>query len=599
MSPETSGGTMIRRSAVLTAAVLTAALLIAAPAPSRAGIERAGTTAANFLQIGTGAGTLGMGGATLGLAGGDLGSITWNAASLAHLRETQIAFSHVGLAQSSAQEWAAVAGRMQNVPFRWAFSGLYQGDGSFEGRDALGNPTGNFSASSMAFGANGAYTFMEKVSVGVGVKYVSEALADVHGSGTAIDLGVHVTHGRYGFGAAMQNTAGKMKYEGASYPFGASMGLGVSMTDPATGVRAALDFNVPNAYYPDVRAGVEWMYHNRFALRTGYRYELGAEASEPMTGPTFGMGAGANGFWLDYALLLGGASGDGQHRVGLTFRPGAMNFGSLAGGESAPSPAVSAAPKQGRTETAKSEETRAPKKPQNSKKSKHPVPAPPASAGKPAVSGAPLAAETQKPVTKDAGPIALDTAPPRPLGAKMAETPRSMPAAAKPAQAANTAPANTAPARPAETPKTMPFVIPPPAAPKPAPAVGTPIETPKPAVTKSAEMPKPAEVVAPPVETPKPVAVVMPPVETPKPAEAEATPAPVAQAPKPVETKKPEAAKPAAPRPAQVVVKKGQTLEDIASEWGTSAAAIMMENNLVTSKAPKPGTKLKLPRRSR
>ena len=48
-------------------------------------------------------------------------------------------------------------------------------------------------------------------------------------------------------------------------------------------------------------------------------------------------------------------------------------------------------------------------------------------------------------------------------------------------------------------------------------------------------------------------------------------------------------------RPAQVVVKKGESMSDIARRWGTSSAAIMMENNLVSSNV-KPGQKLKLPK---
>lgn len=538
---------MIRR-----VTLIAAALLIAAPTTSRAGIERAGTTAANFLQVGTGAGMLGMGGATLGLANGDLGAITWNPATLAQVGESQIAFSHVGLAQQSAQEWAAVAGRFRTLPFRWAFSGLYQGDGSFDGRDALGNPTGTFNASSMAFGLNGAYTVMEKVNVGLGVKYVSETLGDVRGSGIAFDLGVHATHGRYGFGAALQNTGGKMNYDGSTYPFGANMGVGVSITDPGTGLRAALDFNIPNAYYPDVRAGVEWRYQDRLALRTGYRHELGAESNEPMSGPTFGMGAGASGFWLDYALLLGGASGDGQHRVGLTFRPGAMNMGG-AGGASPP------AARPAKMAKAKSAKKAAPK---------------------------------AEPAKSDEV-LALDTAPPR--EAPMKETPRSMPAAAKRAQTAKPA---AAPAPAPETRKPIPVVAIPPA-PRLTTAATRAADSTKSAAPKTAvaaiEAPKPA---APATEAPKSgenapadSSVKAAPAETPA---AVQTPAPH-QVRRSEPEVKAEPAKPAVPRPTHVTVRKGQTLDIIAAQWGTTAAAIMMENNLITTKPPKPGTKLKLP----
>jgi len=68
-----------------------------------------------------------------------------------------------------------------------------------------------------------------------------------------------------------------------------------------------------------VRVGAEWRWKQMMALRAGYRAENGASA-DPLTGPTFGVGAGMNGFWLDYGYLIGG--NEGQHRLALTFFPG-------------------------------------------------------------------------------------------------------------------------------------------------------------------------------------------------------------------------------------------------------------------------------------
>jgi LysM repeat protein len=81
---------------------------------------------------------------------------------------------------------------------------------------------------------------------------------------------------------------------------------------------------------------------------------------------------------------------------------------------------------------------------------------------------------------------------------------------------------------------------------------------------------------------------VAPPASVTQPAEPK--PAPVVK-----EAPAPAASKPVA-RPAKVSVKKGETLESIAKQWGTSPAAIMMENNLVKDTV-KPGQSLKLPKR--
>ena len=71
----------------------------------------------------------------------------------------------------------------------------------------------------------------------------------------------------------------------------------------------ALDANVPNAYHPDVRAGVEWMYRGMVAFRTGYRKELGSQ-DDPLSGAIVRAGGGAqrdvDGLWLRAERERGG-----------------------------------------------------------------------------------------------------------------------------------------------------------------------------------------------------------------------------------------------------------------------------------------------------
>ena len=69
-----------------------------------------------------------------------------------------------------------------------------------------------------------------------------------------------------------------------------------------------------------MRAGGEWVWRQRVALRAGYRLALGAPPEEALSGATFGVGTGFGAAWLDYAFTPEGADGTGQHRIGLTFR---------------------------------------------------------------------------------------------------------------------------------------------------------------------------------------------------------------------------------------------------------------------------------------
>ena len=302
--------------------VLGAALAMAVVAVgfANAGIENAGTTSANFLSVGAGPRILGMGGATLGL-GTDLAAGSWNPAAIGWMDQSTIMLSHSGLENESLQEWAAFGGRFGQTGTRWSVSGLYQGDGSFEGRDESNNATGSFSVSSFAVGAQLAQQ-LGPVTLGMGMKTVSENLGGVAGIGTTFDAGLMFRHGILSAGIAANNLGGHMAFENGIYPFPSNYGVGLGVSHPGTGLSLAIDANFPYAYYSDVRTGLEWRWKETIALRGGYRHEMGEGAEEdPLTGPTFGMGAGMNGFWLDYGFLLSGQT-DAQHRVALTFFPG-------------------------------------------------------------------------------------------------------------------------------------------------------------------------------------------------------------------------------------------------------------------------------------
>ena len=308
--------------------VLGAALVMALVAAgfANAGVDQAGTTAANFLSVGAGPRIFGMGGATLGL-GSDLAAGSWNAAALGWVDQTQVTLSHSGLDNQSLQEWAGVGGRFGKSGTRWSLSGLYQGDGTFEGRDASNVSTGSFSVSSFAVGAHLAQQIGPMLTFGLGAKTVSEKLADVSGIGTTLDAGLMFRYGIFGAGLAAQNVGGHMTYSGVNYSFPTNYGVGIGLSHPRSGLSLAVDANFPSAYYSDVRAGAEWRWKEAVALRAGYRSETGATL-DPLTGPTFGLGAGMSGFWFDYGYLVAG-NGDGQHRVALTFFPG--KWGGIGG----------------------------------------------------------------------------------------------------------------------------------------------------------------------------------------------------------------------------------------------------------------------------
>jgi len=296
---------------------------------AHADINQAGTTAANFLSIGSGARTLGMGGTILGF-NDDVAGGAWNPGALAWTRGTEMVLSHAGLDDGSSQEWLGLAGRFGQSRTTWMLSGLYQGNGTIEGRDASNVSTGTLSLASFAFGAHVAHQVTDQLGIGVAAKGVSEQLGDVSGLGVTFDAGATFRSGNFGLGIAGQNMGGQMRYAGTPYPFPWNVGAGVAYFVPQAGLRFGLDVNLPKAYYNDVRFGAEWRWREMVALRAGYRHEMSDVGQDPLSGPSFGVGAGANGWWIDYGYLIPG-QGEAQHRMGVTFSPGRILGGSSDG----------------------------------------------------------------------------------------------------------------------------------------------------------------------------------------------------------------------------------------------------------------------------
>src|SRR5262249_18400293 len=136
--------------------------------------------------------------------------------------------------------------------------------------------------------------------------------------------------GAVGVALAARHLGGGMRYDGATYDLPSVIAAGVSWTDAGRGVRMNADFEAPSHYYNTLRVGGEWLWRDRVALRTGYRMALGAPSDVSTSGLAFGMGAGVGSMWVDYSFLPGASETSGEHRIGLTFRPGWPGLGGMA-----------------------------------------------------------------------------------------------------------------------------------------------------------------------------------------------------------------------------------------------------------------------------
>ncbi len=316
---------MRRRARMRAAGAWALALSLAICAGSRAahaGEESAGTRAAAFLVQGGGPAVLGMGGAAI--AGGEgLQAAGWNVAALSRTHALQAYFAHAQLGESGSQDWAAAGGLLRGGETRWALSATFRDEGTILGRDEHDQPTGDVNASALAVGLQLARPFGAHLAFGAGARVVSEGIGDERGLGLAFDAGAQARFGLLRVGLSGRDFGGGMRWAGQRWRMPASLGGGLALVHPGSGVTVALDAVAPANYHRSIRAGAEWEFRDRVALRGGYRAELGADPDEPLTGPAFGLGARAGMAWVDYALVIAG-NGESSHRFALTLRrPGA------------------------------------------------------------------------------------------------------------------------------------------------------------------------------------------------------------------------------------------------------------------------------------
>jgi LysM domain len=297
-------------------------LALVACASTAHGAGSAGTAAASFLTVGTGASVLAMGGATLA-SGDGLAASAWNPAALAGVGPLELAMSHAPLPGGASQDWFAAGGTMQGGASRWAVQAVFQREDGIEGRDANNLPTGTISVSDLALTARLARPLGRHVSVGAGAEWVHEVLAGVTGSGFGLEAGLRARVGPFGAALATRHAGGRMSYGGARYDLPTVIAAGGSWQDDARGLRLTVDAESPTHYVKNLRVGAEWQWRHMVALRAGYRRQVGESALETLTGPSFGLGTVVAGLGFDYAFIPGATEANGEHRMGLVWRPAA------------------------------------------------------------------------------------------------------------------------------------------------------------------------------------------------------------------------------------------------------------------------------------
>jgi hypothetical protein len=306
------------RAFFVTLAVLLVGLACVWVRPANADIA-VGASSADFLSFEIGGRSAGMAGAQTGIASGVTAQF-WNPAALATLNQSQVGAMHANWLQDLSYEWLGIAKPMGSLGVG-SLSVAYFHTPGIQGVDEFDNPTGEFKVYDAALTLGLARALTSGISIGANAKMIRQNLGTVSATAPAVDFGIRGVIAGTTLGAAVQNLGPEISFDGAAYPMPRQIRFGAGHSFLNDRIQLAADYNIPRAYYKDLRVGTEVRAHPNVSLRVGYRREFGT-ANDPATGLSYGLGLHFHQLELDYALTPSNQFDD-VHRMSFGYSFGA------------------------------------------------------------------------------------------------------------------------------------------------------------------------------------------------------------------------------------------------------------------------------------
>lgn len=232
-----------------------------------------------------------------------------NVAGLARINKTEILVGHSNYLQGTDIRTNAfgVAQRVgKNGVFGFSVMALDFGDIRVTTTDQPEGTGATFSPSFFNIGLSYAHTFENKVSVGITLRGISEAITDVSAFAFAIDAGVQYVTGEqdnFKFGISLRNVGSRMTFSGeglssqgpspnngnydltfdqraASFELPSMLNIGLSYDfrfDAKNRLTTVGNFTANSFSRDEIGAGLEYSFNDLFMIRGGYRYELGVD----------------------------------------------------------------------------------------------------------------------------------------------------------------------------------------------------------------------------------------------------------------------------------------------------------------------------------
>lgn len=298
------------------------------------GGQRAGLSALSFLKNDLNPQAFAMGGASIANSI-NLYASESNPASLALLKNNGIALSNVAVGAGINQSYLGVVYRPENYG-TLGFNVNSLNSGEMEVRTEFEpNGTGQvFYVNNTAVGVNYAQKLSDRFSLGIGLRYVYEGIAEYNNHTVTGDLGFLYTtdYKDLTFAVVVKNFGGNSQLRGSGFEsdFNRSVlslekyttptifKMGFSLVPYKTEkqkLTVAAELNHPNDNAENVRLGAEMSFGEMVFTRVGYKLSVKGQNF-----PTFGVGIksrlGNNSLLIDYGLNPTNQMG-AQHIFGI------------------------------------------------------------------------------------------------------------------------------------------------------------------------------------------------------------------------------------------------------------------------------------------
>jgi hypothetical protein len=313
------------------AVVVATALAVATTSHAlQLGDQRVGTSSGSFLRIGVGARATGLGESFVAVAN-DPSAIYWNPAGLASLQRSELLLSHVEWPADIRYEHAAWVLPVRRLGGSVALQFGMLTTEIDETTELQPFGTGrSFIYSDAVAGAAYARRWTDKLLVGAGAKWVREDLGSDVGGPIAnvvlVDIGsiyylgfgsVRIATSLSNFGAQFKPkdpahggrwespvTGEQRDYDGFDPPTVFRYGIAFEPVETAQHrLTTTLEANQPSDNALAIKAGAEWTWNRRLALRSGYNFN--ADEFKFAAGAGLYAGLGQSQLTVDYAYTQG------------------------------------------------------------------------------------------------------------------------------------------------------------------------------------------------------------------------------------------------------------------------------------------------------